>query len=73
MKVIDALKLKAGDRVHIQYTPMKGHGNPINGIGSVTSQTLSKSPFNYDYIWVEVMYENSKFVISSKFITLTKW
>jgi len=69
MKKEDALKLKAGDRVWVHYTPSPGHGPEINAPGKVQG-CVTDSP-DHDYVWVNVYVPSQLHasVFASKFIS----
>jgi len=61
MKAQDAQKLKAGDKVLINYTPALGHGVPLNNYPGIISQTNKPGEIftnlgGTGYIWLAVKY-----------------
>ena len=67
MTANEARTLKRGDRVWITYTPAPGHGNKINGPGTVehAGQEVSKNLNGTEYTSVTVRWTTHASVFPS--------
>ena len=68
MRVSDALALKVGAAVFIDYSgPVSGHAGPIrcNGRVSHVGMEVHKNTYNVEYVWVTVKYQDAISVFPS--------
>jgi len=58
MRVQEALNMKPGAKVWIDYTPNKGHGNRVNCVGRIdlVDKTVKRNAYNVDYVFITVSY-----------------
>lgn len=68
MRISDALALKVGSTVFIDYSgPVSGHDCHIRCNGKVkhVSTEVHKNIYNVEYVWVTVKYQDSTSVFPS--------